>query len=62
MIASVEAVILSLLAGPAALYLLWRWALFSARLPASKQRPPQTERAQQFNEDSPSFGTDHGPG
>ena len=63
MIASVEAVIVSLLVGPAVLYLLWRWAVFSANLPAMKPRPARRPgRREQFNEDRPSFGRDRGPG
>lgn len=72
MIASAEGVIVSLLVGPAVLYLLWRWAVFSASLPAMKARPPKTrlskvriskaQRRGQFNEDSPGYRGDPGSG
>jgi len=62
MIASAEGVIFSLLLGPTVLYLLWRWAKFSAELSTMKPRIPSGERAEQFNEDSPGFPAEHGPG
>jgi hypothetical protein len=63
MIASAEGVIFALLLGPAVLYLLWRWAVFSANLQAAKPRAaPRPGWRQQFNEDSPSYRSDQGPG
>ena len=63
MIASAEGVIFALLLGPAVLYLLWRWAVFSANLPVTKPRTGRRSgRREQFNEDSPWYRDDRGPG
>lgn len=63
MIASAESVIFALLLGPAVLYLLWKWAVFSANLPAAKPRAlRRSTQQEQFNEDSSGYLGDHGPG
>jgi hypothetical protein len=59
MIASAEAVILSLLAGPTALFLVWRWSVFSSRLSGRNSSPEVAHDgefpAEQFNEDNPGY-------